>query len=182
MKKVFIDPGHGGRDSGAVWEGVMEKDVVLAIAWGLRKSLEEGDYAATMSRVDDTFVGLSRRCQMANIMGSDIFLSIHCNADPDADAPGDPVARGEEVWIRPSCPDSLHLARCIQKYAKTFASVLRGIKESNNLAVLRGTEMPAALVEVGFVDDPSFTNKLPIESIVQGLKAAVEEYFNAADT
>ncbi len=84
IKKVVIDAGHGGRDNGAVGKNGVEKDINLSIALKLgdyiKKYLPEVEVIYT--RTKDVFVGLDERSQIANESGADLFISIHCNANP----------------------------------------------------------------------------------------------------
>jgi len=81
MVKVFIDPGHGGIDSGATGNGLTEKNVTLQIALAVRKYLREyKDVSIKMSRTANKTVTLQQRTNAANNWGADLFLSIHINA------------------------------------------------------------------------------------------------------
>lgn len=159
MKKLCIDPGHGGRDPGAVFRGVQEKDIALFIAAHLEIILS-GFYDIEMTRVMDTDFGLDkmdslqRRCFVANTALCDYFVSIHCNADPDPDEPGMPEAEGSEIWIYPGAKTARVLANYIgASLLRHFPDEpFRGIKEGD-LWVLHYTDMPAVLVEVGFIDN-----------------------------
>src|SRR5689334_16388019 len=84
VKTVVIDAGHGGFDSGCHYGGVKEKDITLAIALKLGKMIKEKhkDVKVIYTRDDDTFVPLSDRASIANRNGADVFISIHCNANP----------------------------------------------------------------------------------------------------
>jgi N-acetylmuramoyl-L-alanine amidase len=90
-KKVVLDPGHGGHDSGAVGpHGLMEKDVVLDIALMVR-DIMKGKYPIydiVLTRDTDEFIELKDRAKVANNMGADLFLSIHANASPNRHAKG----------------------------------------------------------------------------------------------
>ncbi|WP_368086943.1 N-acetylmuramoyl-L-alanine amidase [Paenibacillus sp. OK003] len=82
MFKVWIDAGHGGKDPGAVANGIQEKDVVLKVSLGIKNRLEE-DYEnvhVLLSRSTDVFLELKERTNKANAAGADILVSIHCNA------------------------------------------------------------------------------------------------------
>ncbi|MDI6740935.1 MAG: N-acetylmuramoyl-L-alanine amidase [Candidatus Edwardsbacteria bacterium] len=84
IKKIVLDPGHGGKDPGAVGPGrTYEKDINLDIAQKLKTILED-DFGliVVMTRDDDTFIPLSDRTALANKEAADLFISIHCNAAP----------------------------------------------------------------------------------------------------
>mgnify|MGYP001060765316 CR=1 FL=1 len=81
INKIVIDPGHGGRDSGAVGAtGLTEKETVLKIARELQRILKSKGFTVIMTREDDSFVRLRQRSRLANNSGADLFVSIHCNA------------------------------------------------------------------------------------------------------
>jgi len=89
-KIIVIDAGHGGEDPGAVGpNGTKEKDVNIAIAYALKKILDDDDnYEVVMTRKDDTFIPLVERTNIANEYNADLFVSIHCNANFDRAATG----------------------------------------------------------------------------------------------
>jgi len=81
MNMIVLDPGHGGRDSGAVGpKGLTEKETVLKIAKEVREILREKVFKVLMTREDDSFVRLRQRSKLANSSGANLFVSIHCNA------------------------------------------------------------------------------------------------------
>jgi N-acetylmuramoyl-L-alanine amidase len=83
VRRVVIDPGHGGHDTGTVGaEGTQEKDVALAISRKLRAILTEQGLEVTLTRETDRFVRLEDRARMANIARADLFISVHCNSLP----------------------------------------------------------------------------------------------------
>jgi len=89
LRKVILDPGHGGQDSGALGPGrVREKDVTLSVALRLKALLEAQGVEVAMTRANDTYIPLLDRSEKANKSGADVFLSIHCNAAPNDDASG----------------------------------------------------------------------------------------------
>jgi len=86
---IVIDPGHGGKDPGAIGRsGLQEKDVVLDIGKRLKKLLEHQGQKVIMTRSDDTFIPLSERTQLANSRNADLFVSIHANANPKRSTKG----------------------------------------------------------------------------------------------
>ncbi|MBI5881612.1 MAG: N-acetylmuramoyl-L-alanine amidase [Elusimicrobia bacterium] len=105
---IVIDPGHGGKDSGAVGrKGTLEKDVVLAVSQALARRLEEEDsLEVLMTRREDRFVPLAERSQAANEFGADLFISIHCNSSPKK------IDNGFEIYFlseKASDPDAARL-------------------------------------------------------------------------
>lgn len=81
-KVIVIDPGHGGKDSGAVGNGHMEKEIVLQISLTLAEQLRELGYTVYLTRSNDTFIELKDRTHFANDKSADLFLSVHANAIP----------------------------------------------------------------------------------------------------
>jgi N-acetylmuramoyl-L-alanine amidase len=151
--KICLDPGHGGEDSGATFRGLKEKNIVLDICLACMERLQLFHWTI-LSRTSDMYVPLGNRVKLANSWKADLFISIHCNADPDIDEPGMPEAKGEEIWIYPESLTGLHVAQSIKEHVDSFFKEhpFRGIKESRNFFVLRYTEMPALLIETGFID------------------------------
>jgi len=89
IRKIVLDPGHGGKDPGAMAFGEKEKDIVLKVAKKLKTILEkEHKYEVQLTRTTDTFIPLEERTAIANTAGADLFVSIHVNAHPDKSARG----------------------------------------------------------------------------------------------
>src|SRR5699024_2305428 len=148
--KLYIDPGHGGSDPGAMGNGLQEKDVVLDIAKQLRSILLK-EYARInirMSRVRDQTKSLAARTQEANRWGADYFVSIHCNAYNGKTG-------GYEDYIYNGLSNSSHAA-IYQKFMHREIVTKSGFKNRGkkkaNFHVLRETTMPAFLSENGFID------------------------------
>lgn len=149
--KLYLDPGHGGKDPGAQGNGLDEADITLDIALKLRSILLH-DYEGIevkMSRTINKFVSLSQRTNEANAWGADFFLAIHINS-------GSKSATGYEDYIYTNLSNSSKSAK-IQDII--HAEVLkhnqlkdRGQKKAN-FHVLRESKMPAILTENGFIDN-----------------------------
>jgi len=193
MINIIIDPGHGGKDTGAVGRNykVKEKDVVLDIAKKLKDELRKmGNFKITLTRTGDNFVSLWKRSDIANNAKADLFISIHANASryrkvkgfevfylsnaTDDNARAIAAAENEAlsyennsnhnkpdyldatVWdmkLSENRIESKELANFICKSASSQLGVRnRGIK-SARFNVLKGTRMPAVLVEVGFLSN-----------------------------
>ena len=147
MKRIVIDPGHGGQDSGAVGGGLRESDVVLSIAYKVRDILKR-NFDVYMTRDSDTFVSLNYRSSYANNLGDvAAFVSIHCNSASSTSA------TGWEIFTSKGETEADALAASIGKrYAARFTIPARGLKEAN-FSVLQHTNMPAVLVECCFLSN-----------------------------
>ncbi len=145
-KSCHVDFGHGGKDPGAIGNGLREKDVTLAVGLKVGKELERHGVKVTYSRKTDKFVSLSNRAKMANNANVDCFVSIHTNAFTQSSA------KGVETFSYPGSKNGRKLAKSIQDNIinKKIYTNNRGIK-TDNFAVLRETKMPAALTEMAFI-------------------------------
>jgi len=181
--KIVIDPGHGGKDSGAMFRALREADIVLDMALACFSRLQLW-HCVALTRTSDVYVPLADRVQIANWWGADLFVSIHTNADPDPDAPGMPEAKGEEIWIYPDSSTGLDVANAIQDHVDSFFPDhhFRGIKESTHMFVLKpeNIKMPALLIETGFIDNinehTAFVNPLFRRRIGMQLAEGILEY------
>ena len=189
---VFLDPGHGGRDPGAVYNGLREKDLNMSIYRKLRSELEKLGYTVLTSRDSDVYVDyVTERSEMVNKTDADVFISIHFNAtgvpganrsgvetyiyEPDDDIKPriNKVAHDNPVRLS----ESKRLADNIHNSVVSVAGANdRGVHGSN-YAVLRETVKPAVLIELGYMDSPEYKkisddkyqNKL-VEGLVKGLR------------
>jgi N-acetylmuramoyl-L-alanine amidase len=145
---VVIDAGHGGYDRGGIpGQSVSEKDMTLDVARRLRSVLAASGYRVVMTRDSDVFVPLGTRCAIANSYRNAIFVSVHFNS---ATRRG---ASGIETYFYSR--DSLSLASAIHHYVAGGApSDNRGVRR-RGYYVLRRTNMPAVLVECGFLTNPT---------------------------
>lgn len=144
--RVFIDPGHGGIDSGAVSGTRLEKDDNLKMSIAVGDRLVGNGFKVEYSRTDDRFVSLQDRTKMANDFGADLFLSFHRNAYIRNSA------NGVEFWIMSGCSrNTIDWGNALySSVVSTYAQTQRGIK-SGNLYVCKYTNMPAILMEIGFI-------------------------------
>lgn len=174
---VVIDPGHGGSASGAYYEGIMEKDITLPISLMLRDLLVEEGYNVVMTRDSDTYMTLSDRCQVANDIDADIFISIHCNA-----LENNTTYEGLFTFYSTGSTKGQKLAQAVQDAtAAATGTINRGIRNNSDYTVLRKTNMPAVLVETGFMSshnelmnlcDSKYQMKL-----AQGMAEGIIQYF-----
>lgn len=172
MACICLDPGHGGKDPGAVsFDNIKEKDITLRIATALKEKLLANKQNVVMTRYIDTFVPLYTRCNCANSLKADLFLSIHCNSSMNN------KASGTETYCLKSGTKSDKLAQCIQKSMISHIHLKdRGVKNDIS-CILEGTNMPAALVELAFISnfedkeqllDPTFQTRA-VDALTEAL-------------
>lgn len=172
FSSVVLDAGHGGKDGGSVWNGLIEKKLCLDVAKRVEAGLKARGLKTVMTRRTDTFVELSQRARLANRVPSSIFVSIHFNGSRKT------IISGGEVYYRSSRGRTLAsaISRSIQSRVTGSA---RGIFHGN-YKVLRDTRMPAVLVECGYLSNkreaarcatPTHRQKLA-DAIVSGILAA----------
>lgn len=185
-KTVFLDAGHGGSDGGASGQyGLKEKDVNLAITLKVAELLRQQGVNVIFSRSDDTFIGLYERTTLANNQNSDIFVSIHSNANTNRAINGTSTyyyAPETLPALYEQKEDRRRLAEDVQR--EMIASLGRrdiGVLQEN-FAVLRTSSMPSILIETAFVSNndeerllgsADFQQKAA-EAIVRGISS----YFN----
>jgi N-acetylmuramoyl-L-alanine amidase len=184
MPKVCVDPGHGGYDPGAVGNGLLEKDVNLAISLQLRPLLVYNGIEVIMTRDGDYAPGhlehdlngeLNKRVSISDNFGSDLFVSIHINSGGGT---------GEEVLIAGTGGRAEVAAGKLLYYLLQYAGWSnRGVKVQNVL-VLGETASPACLTENGFIDSVSDSTKLKDPAFIYGLARAhakgICDYFGIA--
>lgn len=138
--KIFINPGHGGTDSGACGHGLIERDVVSGIGRLVEKYLRAVGYDTMLAQIDD----LQEICDTANDWGADLFVSIHCKACGGI---------GTETFYFYGSAAGRRLANCLNsRLVDMLHLVDRSIKQ-RGFYVLAGTDAPAALVETAFIDN-----------------------------
>lgn len=169
MMKIFIDPGHGGRDPGATANGLQEKMICLQIAQKLNHILMEtyNSVQTRLSRTTDQTLSLKARTDMANRWGADYLISIHVNAGGGTgfesyiyDGAYDNKERSKQ------CRDSVH-----EEVIRATNFKDRGKKEAN-FHMLRESLMPAVLTESGFIDTTNDAAYLQDEDFLDVLAQA----------
>lgn len=224
-KLVFLDPGHGGRDPGALGgRGTQEKSVVLAIARDLQRELLAGNrYRVLLSRNTDSYVALRERVARAQAAKADLFLSLHADAHSDNDVRGASVyTLSEEATDREAAAlaarenragmvvsgmrlseqpdnvaqtlvamsqrgtvnDSRRLADTIvATFARNGVRLLPRTHRQAGFAVLTSPDIPAALVELGYLSNSQDEKLLTVRqhqlALARALRASVDAYFGA---
>ncbi|HEV7214940.1 MAG TPA: N-acetylmuramoyl-L-alanine amidase, partial [Chloroflexota bacterium] len=195
---IVIDPGHGGIDTGAIANGLYEKDVTLPISLDVGALLTQAGAHVVYTRMgdvtvgptDSTTAGLAARASIANSSHADIFVSIHANSLNDPGyaglmtfygAPGGYI---DGVTRTPSVVDQSRLLAHDVQHAvqQRTQEVDRGV-QSADFYVLGNTSMPSILVETGFLTNPTEAQRLASpayqEQIAEGVASGIATFFNA---
>ena len=224
-KLVVLDPGHGGKDPGAIGvRGTQEKAVVIAIAREVQRELvAAGRYRVMLTRASDSFVALRERVARAQEAKADLFLSLHADSHPDSEVRGasvytlsdeasdreaaalaarenradavvsgvrlanqsDTVARTLVAMSqRGTVNDSRRLADTIvQTFARNGVRLLPHTHRQAGFAVLTSPDIPAALVELGYLsnlqDEKLLTVRQHQIALARALRASVDAHFGA---
>ena len=176
QKRILIDVGHGGKDSGAIGvNGILEKDVVLNIASAILKLNNKLDKPLDiyLTRYSDTLISLSDRTKLAKALKADLFLSLHCNHSDN------PNARGVEVYVTNAeskySDDSTRFAFQVQAALnKELGYESRGVKFAN-FQVLRETVdvCTSVLIELGFLSNKDEGNYISNSNNIQLIATAI---------
>lgn len=141
---ILLDPGHGGKDSGAMEAGVYEKDITLHTAKETAAALQEQGATVTMTRDTDQFISLEKCVQQSNQKEIDAFISLHINAFED------PAAQGLHTFYHGSAGNKA-LAEAIQTRLVQETNLSNRGVATAAYYVLRNNTKPAVLVELGFL-------------------------------
>lgn len=178
-KVIMLDAGHGGTDPGAIGKldgkTINEKDLTLTITYKVKAILESNGYTTSMTRTGDTLPSLSERPEQANNENCALFTSIHINSAAATEAYGTEVYYSEEnngsEYGITSEKFADNVQECMLKYMKSYD---RGVRMAN-WAVIRKSEMPAVLVEVGFISNEAELRKMCSDDYQNKVAAGIAE-------
>ncbi len=180
---VVIDAGHGGRDPGAIgYYGTREKDINLNIARFIRLlGLYDDEISIVLTRSDDRYIPHRERTGLANRLRADLFVSVHANAHPRSAANGIEVLVHDDTTL-PTHPQNRALALLLQRrLTRALGGTDRGIKHQT--LFIRWAEMPAVLIEAGFLTNPLEELKLRSFSyqwtVAETIFSAIKEYLQS---
>lgn len=169
---IVLDIGHGGSDHGAIGNGLTEKEINYNQGMALYKLLEaDPNIKVYMTRETDVYPTLQFRSALANEIQADLFVSIHNNS-------AGPAIKGTETLYFPSATDKRgqEIAKLVQNNIVTQCQMTnRGIKARSDLYVLRTTDMPAILIETGFISNPSEATLINSSSFINNWARCVYE-------
>ena len=180
-KVIYLDPGHGGTDPGAVYKDIYEKDITLSICKKLKEALEQEGAIVYMTRYDDYDLSsstynrkkqdLNNRAKVINESMADMYISIHLNSISSS------TWRGAQVFYDDINKNNNKLAQILQNNLNKE----RKIKEIDSMLMNRKIKIPGVLIEVGFLSNPNdryllkdfdYQNKLS-----NTIKKSILEYF-----
>ena len=169
---IVIDAGHGGYDNGAVYEGRREKDEVLRLALAVGEKLSQGGYEIFFTRTTDEYASPYEKAQTANATGADYFISLHRNSAPNPN-----TYHGVQTLVYQENQVVDSIANAVNRQLADVGFENLGIDERPGLVVLRRTEMPATLVEVGFInsDEDNRIFDQNFDEIVNAIAAGIGE-------
>ena len=198
QKVIFLDPGHGGKDPGAQYLGLKEKDLTLQVSQQLKTRLESLGYKVIMSRSSDVYVDfITERSRMSNETNADMFISIHFNATGhglDSGEDGIQTYTYLPTGNIPSVinkkwhdnPTRLKYSYKLGSYIHQSVLATTHAKDAGLLAksfaVLRETNKPAVLLELGYMDDSKESQKIRTkeyqQKLVDGITQGIQKYYN----
>ncbi len=175
---IMLDAGHGGeRDPGAVYNGRQEKDDALRLALAVGEILQNNGIDVQYTRTTDVYQTPYEKAMEANRAGVDFFVSIHRNSYPT-----DNEVSGVETLVYDLSGLKYQMAQDINDQLEAVGFVNLGVKARPNLAVLRRTQMPALLVEAGFInsdiDNQLFDDNFP--DIAQAIASGILDSLDSA--
>lgn len=193
---IFLDPGHGGKDPGASYYNITEKELNMQVYQKLRKELEGLGYTVLASRDSDVFVDfVTERSRMVNKTDSDIFISIHFNAsgNPASNRAGIQTYSYEEAAGYPSKinpywhnhPDRISESNRLAADIHSSLLAETGAKDAgllqSSFAVLRETDKPAVLLELGYIDNFNENQQVRSDAyqnrLVAGIVKGIQKYY-----
>ena len=181
-KIIYIDPGHGGRDPGAIYKEIRESDINLQISKYLKEELENNGATVYLTRIGDYDLSennaknhkrndLTARARLINESNCDIYISIHLNSDPS------PTWNGIQIFYTDNNENNKTIAETIQKELK----LKRKTKELKNMYLFEKIKQPGILIEAGFISNPNDRYKLKQNDYQQELSKNITngiiEYF-----
>ncbi|WP_075983414.1 N-acetylmuramoyl-L-alanine amidase CwlD [Bacillus massilinigeriensis] len=179
---ILLDPGHGGPDGGAGDKDALEKDIALSVSLKLRDYLQEQGALVIMTRESDTDLAdedtkgysrrkvedLKKRLDLINNSGADFYISIHLNAIPSA------RWSGAQTFYAPQLIENRRAARFIQEELRiNLENTTRKAKAMNSVYILKHSNIPGVLVEIGFLSNPVEKAKLKNDDYQEKVAASI---------
>ncbi len=186
-KLIYVDPGHGGADPGAIYKNIKESDINLSVSKKLKKNLEklgatvyiirDGDYDLSSTTISRKRSDLYNRIQLINNSKVDLYISIHINAEPTT------LWYGAQTFYYPSNKNNIILAKHIQDCLAKSTSTKREISRINDTFMYTNIRVTGVLIELGFItnyqDRTKLINDEYQEKLVTAVSKGIISYFNS---
>lgn len=171
---IMIDSGHGGMDNGAIYQGRKEKDDNLKIGLAVGERLEKAGYHVLYTRTTDQYDSPLQKAQIANNAGADYFISFHRNSGENPN-----TYSGAQALVYADNTRASQIGEAIMNQLVQIGFQDLGVVERPGLVVLRRTNMPAVLLELGFInndaDNRIFDEQFDemADAIVKGIEQSI---------
>lgn len=187
-KVIYLDPGHGGADSGAYYKNVKESDLNLELSKRIMKTLKADGATVYLTRYDDYDLAvnnayhrkrsdLSRRANIINKSGCDMFISVHLNADATE------TWYGAQVYYDNINTENEKIAKVFQEELKRYLNTDREYKENNTKYMQHRINRPGVLLEAGFLSNPNerylLQKKSYQDKIAEVVRKSLVKYYNS---
>lgn len=168
--KIILDPGHGGSDPGATYNGRQEKDDALRLAMAVGRLLENAGFDVEYTRTTDVYNTPFEKATIGNNAGGELFVSFHRNS-----APSPNMYNGVQTLVYNDAGLKAQLAGNINENLVALGFEDKGVVERPNLVVLKRTKMPAVLIETGFInsDKDNAIYDQQFNEVAQGIADAI---------
>lgn len=184
-KTIYIDPGHGGRDSGAIYKKIYEKDINLIISKKIEKYLIAKGATVHLTREEDIDLStttknkkrsdLTNRAKLINKSNADIYISIHLNYISSS------KWQGLQIFYNDKNKENINLATKLTNYLKETSTNIREPKKENQYYMYKQINIPGILIELGFLSNPNdryrLTREEYQETVAKNLANSIERYF-----
>lgn len=186
-KVIYLDPGHGGADSGAYYDGIKESTLNLELSKRIMKALKEEGATVYLTRYDNYDLSanyaynrkrsdLSRRANIINKSGCDMFISVHLNASNSTSW------YGAQVYYDNINSENIKIAQIFQEELRRYLATTRDYKENNTKYLQHRINRPGILLEAGFLSNPNERYLLQKRSyqdrIAEIVKKSIIKYYS----
>ena len=184
-KIIYIDPGHGGKDSGTTYKNILEKDINLIISKKIEKYLTEKGATIYLTREIDKDLStttvnrkrndLTNRAKLINESNCDMYISIHLNYISNS------KWQGLQIFYNNKNKENELIANKLTSYLKDYSSNIREPKKENIYYMYKQIKVPGILIELGFLSNPNDRYRLTKEEyqdkLAQNIADSIEKYY-----
>ena len=189
-KTIYIDPGHGGKDSGAIYKNIYEKDINLTISKKIEKHLVSKGATVYLTRETDKDLStttvnrkrndLTNRAKIINDSNANMYISIHLNSITNS------KWKGLQIFYNNKNKENEEIATNLTKYLKETTTNIREPKKENNYYMYKQITIPGILIELGFLSNPNDRYRLTKdkyqEKLAKNIANSIEKYYIQKDT